>query len=125
MQKDSHAALSNYFGETISGNLTTQISDHLPQFLIIKDNPVFHKKNIKLTKRDFANFDEDAFLYETENINWDQVINNADVNMAYNNFFQTITSKIDKFAPLKYLTKKEIKKQQKPWISKNILDLIK
>ena len=48
--------LSNSFGETMSGNLTTQISDHLPQFLIIKGNPEYQKRGIKLTKRDYQKF---------------------------------------------------------------------
>ena len=44
-----------------SGNMTTSISDHLPQFIIIEngkeDNPA--NKTAKTTYRDYKNFDMD------------------------------------------------------------------
>ena len=47
--------------ETTSGNLTTQISDHFPQFLIL--NQVFiDYKTCSYAKRDFSKFDQENLL---------------------------------------------------------------
>ena len=48
--------------DSISGNLTATISDHLPQFLIVPNifsNPPSNKSNIY--KRDWSNFDQEKF----------------------------------------------------------------
>ena len=52
---------SNTRHETTSGNLTTQISDHFPQFLII--NQVFiDYRTCPYAKRDFSEFDRNKFV---------------------------------------------------------------
>ena len=46
-----------------SGNLTTSISDHLPQFTIIENllSDKLVKKDVKTVKRDFSKFHSDEF----------------------------------------------------------------
>ena len=56
----------------VSGNLTTSISDHLPQFSILEN---FKKlcditSKIKFTYRNFKNFDEKCFNEELKSIDW-------------------------------------------------------
>ena len=53
-----------------SGNITTSISDHLPQFIIIKngkgDNAA--NKTVKTRYRDYKNFDVDSFKIDLQGI---------------------------------------------------------
>ena len=75
----SKTLIDNIFTNTtninsyISGNITTTISDHLPQFLIIPNNmnnQVPRKHNF--FKCDLHNFDKVSFIDEIQNINWTQ-----------------------------------------------------
>ena len=55
--------------ETLSGNITTQISDHLVQFIMIKN---FHRKkqnNTKIIKRDYKFFTKDEYANDLMSIN--------------------------------------------------------
>jgi len=116
----------NYL-DGISGNLTFSISDHLAQFLII---PVDYKKNpqnlIKY-KRDTKNFDRENFILDMLNVDWKKIIKTEDndPNFSFNQFETKLNSIIDKYMPLKRLTKGEIKQQYKPWITFGIRNSIK
>jgi len=60
--------------ETVSGNITASLSDHLPQFIFIKD--FFHKNTqpqFKM-KRDFSNYNSENFLRDLGQLNWDEVL---------------------------------------------------
>ena len=46
---------------TVSGNLLSQISDHFPQFLIIKNASVDYR-NCSLFQRDYSKFSDQPFL---------------------------------------------------------------
>ena len=50
--------------------------------------------------------------------------NNNDVNQSLENFFNINNSLLDRYAPLKQVTKKDMKTQSKPWITKGILTSI-
>ena len=116
------------FTSFISGNLTTSISDHLPQFLLlpnVKDHSIprshnLHKRNMKL-------FNENNFLSEINNIDWDAEIelNKNDANLSINNFYSTISVILDKYAPLKKLSKNDLKQKVKPWITSALQTSIK
>ena len=116
------------FTSFISGNLTTSISDHLPQFLLlpnIKDHSIprshnLHKRNMKL-------FNENDFLSDINNIDWDAEIelNKNDANLSINNFYSTISVILDKYAPLKKLSKNDLKQKVKPWITSALQTSIK
>ena len=57
---------------TFSCNLTTQISDHLPQFLTLKN---FHRKYTNKSqvvyKRSYKVYNENEFKEDLLNVNWD------------------------------------------------------
>ena len=66
---------------TISGNLIHDLTDHLPNFLIVNqlDNNLFRKQ--KIYKRDYSNFDESSFVKEFQNIDWQDIFyESSDVN---------------------------------------------
>ena len=53
--------------EVYSGNLVDKLSDHLPQFIFVKD--ILHKPTIKKrVKKDFSNFSEEAFKRDVKDI---------------------------------------------------------
>ena len=47
-----------------------------------------------------------------------------DINQKYKLFHKNLVEVIDQNAPLKPMTKKEVKRQKKPWITKGILTSI-
>ena len=60
-------------------------------------------------------------------INWESTLNayNNDVNSSLQAFLTKINELLDKYMPLRKVTKNEYKKRFKPWISDNILHKIK
>ena len=64
--------------QTISGNMIYDISDHLPNFLIINKLSSFPKKT-KMYKRDYSKFDKTALISELSDINWTDVLYNDNI----------------------------------------------
>ena len=60
----------------ISGNLTSAVSDHLPQFFIYPD---FNKKIVprkhNLYRRKINEYDQNSFYSDFQDIDWNNVIN--------------------------------------------------
>ena len=56
-------------------------------------------------------------------MNWQNICNlqSNDPNLFCNNYFNSITYLLEKFAPYRKVTRKEYKLVLKPWISKEIL----
>ena len=105
------------------GNILTSISDHLVQFsqINIFDSPP-HAKTKRKPVRNWRIFNKREFADELSNINWDDVNDaNADTNTSFSKFYKRVNTLLDEMAPYKTPTKKEIKLQQKPWISSGIL----
>ena len=97
----------------LSGNITTYISDHLPQFLIIENlkQPSFNQ-NPPLSFRDYNNFNEEAFKTELRELDWPFVTENNDINLSFETFLHFINKTLDKHAPIK--TEKKEKTKQYP-----------
>ena len=72
-------------------------------------------------QRDFSEFNEEELLAEVQAINWEDVLPSApDVNLIFDSFHVKITEIVDKHAPLRKLSKKEIKLRAKPCITKGL-----
>ena len=92
--RDSNKALiNNIFSNalienTISGNLTATISNHLPQFIILPNifsNLASNKSNI--CERDWSNFAQKNFIPDYFSADWNSLINNdKDANLFLNIF---------------------------------------
>ena len=110
-----------------SGNLIYHISDHLPQFSILKNLKTNSNLKHNKFKRNWSKFDQENFVLDFFEINWENTLelNKQNVNTSFDNFYNSINNLIDKYAPLKKLTKKQIKTMSKPWISQGILTSIK
>ena len=103
----------------MSGNISSSISDHLPQFFILpeffskspptKCNTIFH---------DWEKFNKQSFLGDFEKINCNQVLqlNQKNVNITSENYLNTVNTLINYHGPSKKLNKKQRNFQQKIWI---------
>ena len=111
---------------TISSNLECYISDHLAQFLIFPNQKVLQQNNKKNYKRNYKSLDPKKFKEELQRINWNTALvnNNNDVNQSLESLLAITNSLLDKHAPMKQITKKEIKTKSKPCITKGILTSI-
>ena len=112
---------ANTLDNPVSGNILEQISyDHLPNFVILD-----HTKNTKakdILKRDKRNFNVAKF--EEDLMRDDfllKIINSPDTNTAYDTYLEKYCTLLDKHAPLKKPSKKQIKRQNKPWITQGII----
>ena len=105
---DSSATLSdNIFLNTqlhkqTSGNITTSVSDHLPQFTILEK--FLGTRNIirkeQKTYRDFKNFNEIEFIFDSQSIDWSYATQNNDANLGFEIFLRLFNKCLDKHAPL-------------------------
>ena len=112
---------NNFKSGMLSGNLMLCISEHFSQFLSIGNNNVSHK-NVNIYGRNYSKFNSKDFRDDIYMQKWEN--NLTDVNELYDEFITKLNSCVDKHAPIKKLTKKEIKMKSKPWITVNIRKLI-
>ena len=108
--------------EICSKVILEDITDHLP--LLISLQKVKTKKVPKQNSltQDFRNFNSEKFLAELYSnlLNFKQNIRN-NIDQAWNDFENIFNSTVYKHAPLRILTRKELKLKSKPWITKGIL----
>ena len=109
----------------VSGNLECCISDHLARFLIFLR--VLEQTNHRKYKRNYKNLDAKKFKDELQSKDWTTALsnNNNEVNQSLENFLNITSSLLDRYAPLKQVTKKDMKTQSKPWITTGILTSIR
>ena len=102
---------------TLSGNILSDISDHLPNFLIINKLSILSSK-IEIFKRDYSKLDELALIEDVQSIDWQQILpNSKNVDDIFDAFHTSINEVINKHIPIRQLSRKEIKSQAKPWIT--------
>ena len=125
--KDSATIVDNIFTNNIdnslsSGNITTDFSDHYSQIISVKNQKI-DLKSITLYKRDYSNFSDESFRDDVsiQNFNTDL----EDVNEQFQDFYFKLQGCVERHAPLKKLTPKETKLKQKPWITSELIKMIK
>ena len=102
-----------------------QITDHFPQFMVLKNTHVSHSKSESL-KYDYSKFVEDAFLEEFNQIDFNYLENSdLDINSKFDRFLKDLNTLTNKHAPIKRLSRKERKLKDKPWINKRILKMMR
>ena len=87
----------------------------------------FVPKKANLFKRETKNFDGENFIIDLLNVDWPSILKleKEDPGYSFNSYEAKINTLIDKYMPLKRLTKREIKQQYKPWITNGIRKSIK
>ena len=93
----------------MSGNISSNISGHVPQFFILPDvfsNSPPIKYNIF---HDWEIFNNQSFLEDFEKINWNQVfqLNQDNVNITFENYLNSMNTLINSPVPLKKRNNKD------------------
>ena len=96
--------------DTISRNITVNISDHLPSFMITpRTNQNHLPKKHNIYTRDLKNFDRENFIADLLAIDWNSTIVEDDVNLSFNQFLESVNKIIDKYIPQKKSQTKSIR----------------
>jgi len=107
--------------------LVHDISDHYPLFISAGSiNPKFHHK--KTTRRNLEFFQLEAFLTDLSEIMNEDITKNLytiPVGNLFKIFIEKFESVLNKHAPLKELSRTEMKFRSKPWLTKGIMNSIK
>ena len=106
--------------EVISGNITTTISDYLPQCSFVPNvlsNPSC--QNSDIYERNWSKFVQQNFFLDYFDKDWSDLLqlDQQDVNLAINSLLDNMNSILDEHAPLKRVNKYKLKFKSKPWIT--------
>ena len=107
------------------GNILMQITDHFPQFLILKNAQVSHNKSESF-KYDYSNFMDDKFLEEFNQTNFNYLENSdMDVNKKFDRLWKDLSTLTNKHQPIKKRSRNEMKLKDKPWINNRIQKMMR
>ena len=110
---------NNY--KVISGNLTVGISDHMPQFLMF-ESPSYPKDPPEFFYRNWKIFDKENFILDFLALDWNKLLKLEEKNpdISFSNFYKEIDNLMDRYAPLKKVSKKQCKMRHKQWVTPGI-----
>ena len=81
--------------QAISGNLLHDLTDHLPNFLII-ERFAFSRHKEKKYKRDYSNYNEEAFINEFSSIDWSDLFHGlSDTTEMFDKFYTEVNNVIN------------------------------
>ena len=129
MNSNKPSLIDNIFINSIdiiatSGNLIPKITDHMPNFLLL-ERKLCKQTKPSIMKRDFTNFDELKYLNDIENLYFSLTTHGGqNLDSCFAAFQNNITDIMEKYAPIKTLSKQQRKQQRKPWITNGILKSI-
>lgn len=126
-----HVYTNDLINEVNCYILNYEISDHLPlYFHSTAGNKASNKLHTKMQIRDTKNFNVENFL-----VNLQQSLNkmlkssnyeyDMNIHQQFTVFIDTFKNSLNKHAPLRSLTRKEIKLKKKPWITPALLKSFK
>ena len=127
-RKHKKSLLDHVYSNFAITEITTQIieydiSDHLPNISFIYNHNSYKFPNRKIKIRDTKFFKADNFLSDLRtNIS---TIPNLPSNNRWDYFEKVFSDTLNKHAPLRSKTRKEIKRKFKPWITCGILKSLK
>ena len=76
-------------------------------------------------QHDYSKFDKEKFLADFNNIDFKYLDDNqSDINVKFDRFLASVDAIVKKHAPLKKLTRNELKLRNKPWINKRIITMM-
>ena len=106
----------------ISSSITTSISDHLPQFIVLDSllGTSTDEDSSQILYQGFKNFNEENFSNDINKINQTFAIENNDINSGFETLLRLIDKMLDKHAPVKECIRKEQKLAPKPWVTNGI-----
>ena len=108
----------------ISGNILTQILDQLRQFLILKNASIPQHK-LAVFKSDYSRYNEGNYIFDFNEIEFNCMNDNSDINKNYDQFLKDITLLVEEHVPTKQCSKKESKLKGKPGIYYRVQKMMK
>ena len=113
---------NNIHDNIICGNILLTLYEHFSQFLSVERENV-DLKEINIYLRDYSTFSSESFRDDVSIQNW--VYSHDNIHDSFNDFYNELEGSVNRHAPLKKLSPKEIKLKNKPWLSAEIQKLIK
>ena len=95
----------------VSGNITTSILDHLPQFIVLDSifDTSTDKDSSQIFYGSFKNFNQENLSNDINGINWTFATENNDINLGFKTFLRLIDEAIDNNVPVKKYIRKKLK----------------
>ena len=99
--------------------MTSNISDHLPQFSIIHNIFGNIPSNESNYERDWSKFDRENFILDYFSVYWEDLLKIDELNTENSTkmFLDKINMLLDTYAPLERVKKYKLKFKSKPWIT--------
>jgi len=97
-----------------SGNFVEDISDHLPNYMLMINKKQYSKTARPLIRL-FSERNMAKFKHELQNTNWSTAFDTEDINQAYENFINLFTEQYNRCFILTRLSRK--RSRDKPWIT--------
>ena len=103
------------------GNITSSISDHYFQFC--QTDTLGSSKHVERVKyvRDFRNFNKREFNEELFSIECTVANETAGGELSYLRFYKKMEGRLNYMAPYRRMTQKEIRLEQRPWVTQGLL----
>ena len=130
INKQKPSLIDNFFVNAIDkditcGNFTSKITDHMPNFMFMKNIKFDHKRTKKMI-RCTKNVDVMKYQQDLASIDLTPVLlTTNDVNIVYKYYHDQACNIVNKHFPFRTLTDEEIKWIDKPWINRYMQGLIK
>ncbi len=113
---------NNIHSHVQSGNIYFSLSDHFSQFASVNREKIDIKK-IDMYGRDYSGFFPEKFRDDVFIQNWNHDSN--DPNILMSDFIWRLGGSADRHAPVKKLNRREIKLKLNPWMTPELMKLIK
>ena len=104
--------------DIISGNVLLNLSDHLSQLISVNREQIDIKKR-NIYRRDYSKYSNESFRDDVSIRNCNYSLDNA--HDSFKDFFTKLEASVNRHAPIKKLSPREIKIKSKPWLSSKIL----
>ena len=79
-------------------------------------------KSLNAYQRDYKSFDIEIFQQDLQQIHWPNILSldKNDINYSFEQFLSSVNNILDRHAPYKHVSRKQLKTAAKPWITKGI-----
>ena len=127
---NSSTLIDNIFTNAIdckifSGNILSQISDHLPQFAIFSNKKPDYSKQSYFSYK-YNNFNQERFINDYTTINSTFLRDdNIDINAKFDKFLLNVNKLVNNHCPKEKIGKRALKLKEKPWINRRIMKMMK
>jgi hypothetical protein len=105
----------------MSGTLTTEITDHFSNFVIVKESIYRHTHPTTISYRRINDHTLKNFNNALLQANWNDVLSTMDSSLAYDKFLKVYNNLKDEHLPIITCRFNKYKHKSQPWITKGLL----